>query len=326
MVSERALERALAAFEELGKYASLRARLHAALTAAAPHLAAVQVNSAKIEAARKAVEELANVQMNLPLVEWSRISSAILSALAPSDTIESYYARQIQWSKNTFGPALRTLGILDHIRKELKEIEAEPHDLSEWIDVVILAMDGFWRHGGSVDDLMPRLLAKQQKNMARTWPDWRTMSEDAAIEHDRSKDAVPYAGRAAVLEEAARNLIANRFDTYKARNGKLCSIEGDDGEKCWIVSFDDMADLEAALASHPVADKPSDDGAQGEGWVMSPPKFHRYPYFVENISGKWCLCKHHGNGASHTISVHKTAREARDAAPTLPTPPSDEVA
>lgn len=54
---------------------------------------------------------------------------------------------------------------------------------------------------------------------------------------------------------------------------------------------------------------------EGDGWSMSPPKFHRYPYFVENISGKWCLCKHHGNGASHTISVHETAREARDAAP-----------
>ncbi|MGO1160406.1 dATP/dGTP pyrophosphohydrolase domain-containing protein [Brucella sp. C7-11G] len=115
----------------------------------------------------------------------------ILSAIEAGETIETYYARQIEWSKKTFGPALRTLGILDHIRKELKEIEAEPHDLSEWIDVVILAMDGFWRHGGTVKDLMPRLLAKQQKNMARDWPDWRNMSEDSAIEHDRTKDAAP---------------------------------------------------------------------------------------------------------------------------------------
>lgn len=54
------------------------------LTAAAPHLAAVRVNGDRIEAARKAVEELAHVQMNLPLEDWSRISSAILSALEPS--------------------------------------------------------------------------------------------------------------------------------------------------------------------------------------------------------------------------------------------------
>lgn len=51
---------------------------------AAPNLAAVRVNSDQIEAARKAVEELANTQMNLPLEDWSRISSAILSALEPS--------------------------------------------------------------------------------------------------------------------------------------------------------------------------------------------------------------------------------------------------
>lgn len=169
----------------------------------------------------------------------------ILSALEPSYTIETYYARQIEWSKNTFGPALRTKGIIDHIKKELKEIEAEPHDLSEWIDVVILAMDGFWRHGGTVDDLMPRLLAKQQKNLARTWPDWRTMSEDAAIEHDRTKDAAPSAGRAAVLEEAAR--VAEAMDgVYDSKVGSYAAA--------------------AIRALHPQADKPSDDGAQGEGW------------------------------------------------------------
>jgi len=104
------------------------------------------------------------------------------------DAIETYFERQIEWSYKTFGPSLRTKGIVQHIRKELLEIEAEPHDLSEWIDVVILAMDGFWRHGGRVDDLMPRLLAKQRKNMARKWPSWWLLSEDTAIEHDRSEE------------------------------------------------------------------------------------------------------------------------------------------
>jgi hypothetical protein len=89
------------------------------------------------------------------------------------DDIESYFRRQIWWSENTFGPALRTKGVIDHIRKELTEIEREPHDLSEWIDVVILAMDGFWRHGGNASDLLPALLAKQRKNMAPVRPDAR---------------------------------------------------------------------------------------------------------------------------------------------------------
>lgn len=53
------------------------------------------------------------------------------------------------------------------------------------------------------------------------------------------------------LKDAVLNVLANRFDTYKARNGKQCSIEGEDGEKCWIVSFDDMSELEAAVCSDP---------------------------------------------------------------------------
>ena len=105
------------------------------------------------------------------------------------ESIETYYARQIEWSRTTFGPALRTKGLIDHITKELREIANNPHDLSEWIDVAILAMDGFWRHGGQPEDLMPALLAKQKKNMARKWPDWREKSEDSAIEHDRSGEA-----------------------------------------------------------------------------------------------------------------------------------------
>ena len=128
-------------------------------------------------------------ESHLMMARWL---SADLDKLYPApcpETIQTYYERQIEWSRETFGPALRTKGVLDHIRKELGEIEQEPHDLSEWVDVVILAMDGFWRHGGKAADLLPALLAKQKKNMARTWPDWRTMGEDRAIEHDRSKDA-----------------------------------------------------------------------------------------------------------------------------------------
>lgn len=107
------------------------------------------------------------------------------SSRGPADLV-SYLHRQWAWSKETFGPALRTKGIVQHITKELREIEADPHDLAEWVDVIILAMDGFWRHGGKPEDLLPAMQAKQDKNFARTWPDWRTMGEDQAIEHDRS--------------------------------------------------------------------------------------------------------------------------------------------
>lgn len=103
-----------------------------------------------------------------------------------SGELGPYLERQWAWSKETFGPGLRTKGIIQHIGKELQEIEKDPHDLLEWVDVIILAMDGFWRHGGDPQDLIDLMQAKQDKNLARTWPDWRTFSQDQAIEHDRS--------------------------------------------------------------------------------------------------------------------------------------------
>lgn len=45
----------------------------------------------------------------------------------------SHLRRQREFSERTFGPGARTNGVIDHIRKELREIEAKPDDLSEWI-------------------------------------------------------------------------------------------------------------------------------------------------------------------------------------------------
>ena len=97
----------------------------------------------------------------------------------------SHLARQKAFSERTFGPGPRTAGVVDHIRKELKEIEAKPDDLSEWIDVVILGFDGAWRAGYAPEQIVAELLRKQEKNESRTWPDWRTASPDKAIEHVR---------------------------------------------------------------------------------------------------------------------------------------------
>lgn len=96
--------------------------------------------------------------------------------------------RQTEFSEKTFGPGKRTEGVVNHIRKELEEILKDPQDLSEWVDVVILAFDGAWRHGFTAEQVVAALVAKQDKNEKRVWPDWRNFSEDQAIEHDRSHD------------------------------------------------------------------------------------------------------------------------------------------
>jgi hypothetical protein len=99
-----------------------------------------------------------------------------------------HLAHQREWSLNTFGPGDRLKGVLDHIRKELKEVEDDPTDLGEWVDIIILAFDGAWRAGWEPQDIIDAIKTKQARNEARKWPDWRTMSADRAIEHDRSQE------------------------------------------------------------------------------------------------------------------------------------------
>lgn len=110
--------------------------------------------------------------------------------------LEQHLLRQMAFSHATFGHGERTKGVIDHIRKELIEVEESEGSADEWVDVVILALDGLTRRlafvGGMRGD--PELVAlnacrmilgKQMRNEARVWPDWRTASPDKAIVHVR---------------------------------------------------------------------------------------------------------------------------------------------
>lgn len=97
---------------------------------------------------------------------------------------------QKRWSLRTFGPGKRTLGITRHIEKELMEIRANPDDLEEWVDVILLAIDGYWRAGG--EDLVLDLYTKQYKNFNRSYPPVG-VPEDQPIEHLREPTEEPTA-------------------------------------------------------------------------------------------------------------------------------------
>jgi hypothetical protein len=100
---------------------------------------------------------------------------------------EAHLDRQRAFSLKTFGPGARTEGVLAHIRKELDEVAANPGDLSEWADVVILALDGAWRAGHEPHQIIAAIRAKQARNEAREWPDWRTAAPNQPIEHVRTR-------------------------------------------------------------------------------------------------------------------------------------------
>ena len=95
--------------------------------------------------------------------------------------IDALADEKARWSTKTFGTGKRTRGLLEHLRRELAEIEQSPDDLVEWVDVILLAMDGYQRHGGRT--LLEDLRKKHNINTWRTWP--APESEDHAAEHDR---------------------------------------------------------------------------------------------------------------------------------------------
>jgi hypothetical protein len=113
--------------------------------------------------------------------------------------LKQHLLRQMAFSHATFGHGERTLGVVDHIRKELDEVLEANGESDEWVDVVILALDGLTRRLAYVNgerrdpDTVAHIACgmiagKQTRNEARTWPDYRTMSADKAIEHDRSNE------------------------------------------------------------------------------------------------------------------------------------------
>jgi hypothetical protein len=102
----------------------------------------------------------------------------------------AFIRAQSEFSYATFGPSTRLKGVCGHIRKELIEVadadaEGKP-TLPEWVDVIILALDGAWRSGATPKEITDALTAKLLRNQARTWPDWRSFSPDDSIGHIRA--------------------------------------------------------------------------------------------------------------------------------------------
>lgn len=97
--------------------------------------------------------------------------------------MHAFLRRQRAFSARTFGPGRLTARVCDHIRKELAEVEAAPDDLREWIDVILLGLDGAWRTGATPEQITTALSAKLTTNEGRAWPDRRTCDPDRAIEH-----------------------------------------------------------------------------------------------------------------------------------------------
>jgi hypothetical protein len=150
----------------------------------------------ELKALRELCHQVSRLRLTSPvhddfpeiMADMSRAHCKAMSVFGTDFSLSDHLHRQREWSEKTFGPGPRAEGVVDHITKELQEILDAPGDLSEWIDVVILALDGAWRAGHSPETIIRALVAKQEKNEARDWPDWRDADPDKAIEHVKQED------------------------------------------------------------------------------------------------------------------------------------------
>lgn len=138
------------------------------------------------KASRHDVHDAAQYIDNLPLPALRVIMPWLPALEGETFDLVQHLHRQRRFSAATFGPGARTKGVVDHLRRELDEVLAAPTDLSEWVDLILLSFDGAWRAGHEPEAIAQAIAAKQAKNEARTWPDWRTADPDRAIEHVRA--------------------------------------------------------------------------------------------------------------------------------------------
>lgn len=127
------------------------------------------------------------------LDDWIEEAEELLGPLADDTTgicsfdLVSHLHRQREFSEKTFGPGSRPTELIKHISKELHEIASNPEDLMEWVDVILLALDGCWRAGHSPEEIALGIVKKQTINESRDWPDWRTVTPGQVIEHIRKE-------------------------------------------------------------------------------------------------------------------------------------------
>ncbi|HEY1190448.1 MAG TPA: dATP/dGTP pyrophosphohydrolase domain-containing protein [Gemmata sp.] len=98
--------------------------------------------------------------------------------------LEELAADQAEWSQLTFGLDIERgpVGALKHLEKEAREAAANPTDVSEYADCLLLILDAARRAGLSPLKLIQAAQAKMVVNKSRTWP--QTVG-DVPTEHVR---------------------------------------------------------------------------------------------------------------------------------------------
>lgn len=95
---------------------------------------------------------------------------ALYLCASPSPGRDKIRQEHAEWSQVTFGN-VGPIGPLKHLRREVKEVIAKPHDLSEWADMQFLMWDAQRRAGFSDEQITRAMVEKLAVNKSREWPE-----------------------------------------------------------------------------------------------------------------------------------------------------------
>ena len=102
-------------------------------------------------------------------------------------TMWAFWGAQAEWSEATFGTIAERgpIGPLKHLKKEVDETLAKPHDLEEYADMLFLLVDATRRAGFTYDQWVEKAFEKLEKNKKRTWA--KPTASDEPVEHIREE-------------------------------------------------------------------------------------------------------------------------------------------
>lgn len=148
--------------------------------------------------------------------------------LIPRYDLVEHLERQSEWSIETFGAGEHVEGVLDHIEEEIEEVRETPDDLEEWIDIVILALDGAHRQGYSPERIATALFMKQNENEERDWPDIEDQEPGKAVNHNKQNEARSssfLAGSYSALRERMIDLLVNDVTVVSSTEEVVIPLE-----------------------------------------------------------------------------------------------------
>jgi hypothetical protein len=99
-------------------------------------------------------------------------------------SVDTFQNEVADWANATFPKEHMSCGpVIDHLRDELDEVEADPTNIEEWADVLLLILHGTRNQGILFSALLDQARSKHAINVARKWgkPDSR-----GVVRHEES--------------------------------------------------------------------------------------------------------------------------------------------